>query len=125
VAARAPRSVAVARPSHAPAQLPHALPDFVGRNAEIDRLTALLPDDGEQGAGTVPIVALAGTAGVGKTSLAVAWAHRIRNRYPDGQLYVNLRGFEPGGSPLEPVQSAPELPRRPRGADGPGTGRPG
>ena len=105
VAARAPRSVAVARPSHAPAQLPHALPDFVGRNAEIDRLTALLPDDGEQGAGTVPIVALAGTAGVGKTSLAVAWAHRIRNRYPDGQLYVNLRGFEPGGSPLEPVKA--------------------
>jgi DNA-binding SARP family transcriptional activator/Tfp pilus assembly protein PilF len=88
-----------------PAQLPHALPDFVGRDAEIERLTALLPDDGESDDAPVVIVALAGMAGVGKTSLAVAWAHRIRDRYPDGQLYINLRGFEPGGQALEPVKA--------------------
>ncbi len=105
VPAETPRPVAVAHPSPAPAQLPRALPDFVGRDAEIDRLTGLLADDGERGTAAVDIVALAGTAGVGKTSLAVAWAHRIRDRYPDGQLYVNLRGFEPGGQALEPVKA--------------------
>ncbi len=51
------------------------------------------------------ITAVVGTAGVGKTALAVHWAHRVRNRFPDGQLYVNLRGFDPGGQAMPPGEA--------------------
>jgi tetratricopeptide (TPR) repeat protein len=81
--------------------LPHSVAGFSGRQAEIDWLTALLPDESDGTAGTVVITALAGTAGVGKTALAVHWAQQIRDRFPDGQLYVNLRGFDPAGSAME------------------------
>jgi tetratricopeptide (TPR) repeat protein/transcriptional regulator with XRE-family HTH domain len=84
----------------APAQLPHAMPGFSGRQAEIDWLNSFLPPDGQQG--TVVITAIGGTAGIGKTALAVHWAHQIRDRFPDGQLYVNLRGFDPAGQAMEP-----------------------
>ena len=50
------------------------------------------------------ISAIAGTAGMGKTSLAVHWAHRVRERFPDGELYVNLRGYDPG-PPVTPDQA--------------------
>jgi tetratricopeptide (TPR) repeat protein len=55
----------------------------------------------------VVICAIAGTAGVGKTALAVHWAHRVAHRFPDGQVYVNLRGFDPGGA----IMSASEAVR--------------
>jgi DNA-binding SARP family transcriptional activator/predicted negative regulator of RcsB-dependent stress response len=83
-----------------PAQLPHGMPDFAGRRPELDRLHGLLPADGA--AGPVVITAIDGTAGVGKTALAIHFAHLIRDRFPDGQLYVNLRGFDPSGSVTEP-----------------------
>ncbi|MGW2285209.1 tetratricopeptide repeat protein [Streptomyces phaeochromogenes] len=77
-----------------PAQLPADVPDFAGRDSELsalDRLLAAAADSPTAGAVSV----VSGTAGVGKTALAVHWAHRTRHRFPDGQLYVNLRGYDP------------------------------
>src|SRR2546421_10083190 len=67
-------------------------------------LTGLLRGRGETG-GTVVISAIGGTAGIGKTALAVYWAHRVADRFPDGQLFVNLRGFEPGGTAMDPAEA--------------------
>lgn len=89
----------------APAQLPHSMPGFSGRQAQIDQLNELLSSDGPDAGGTIVVTAIAGTAGVGKTALAVHWAHQIRDRFPDGQLYVNLRGFDPAGSAMEPAEA--------------------
>ncbi|MCX2953296.1 ATP-binding protein [Lentzea sp. NEAU-D7] len=69
-----------------PAQLPADLPDFVGRE---DELAALSSSD-------APVLAITGPPGVGKTALAVRLAHRVRDRFPDGQLHVDLRGFATG-----------------------------
>jgi DNA-binding SARP family transcriptional activator/tetratricopeptide (TPR) repeat protein len=79
-----------------PAQLPPDVYGFAGRDEELRRL------DGVVAAGA-RIVAMSGTAGVGKTSLVVHWAHRVRDDFPGGQLYVNLRGFDPTGSPVPPA----------------------
>lgn len=81
-----------------PRQLPAAVPDFTGRTAELAALTELLDAVGT-GPGAVVISVIGGTAGVGKTALALHWAHRIADRFPDGQLHVNLRGFDPGSTP--------------------------
>ena len=55
--------------------------------------------------GTTSIGLVTGTAGIGKTATVVQWAHRVADQFPDGQLYVNLRGFVPTGSPLEPAEA--------------------
>jgi DNA-binding SARP family transcriptional activator/tetratricopeptide (TPR) repeat protein len=89
-----------------PAQLPLAVRAFSGRDAELASLDALLAkmagSEPDRPAAAV-ISAVSGTAGVGKTALAVHWAHRVADRFPDGQLYVNLRGFDPTGSALDPA----------------------
>lgn len=76
-----------------PAQLPADVTRFTGREAELAELDALLARPGNSG--PVLVTAVAGTAGVGKTALAVRWAHRVRDRFPDGQLYVDLHGYGP------------------------------
>jgi DNA-binding SARP family transcriptional activator/tetratricopeptide (TPR) repeat protein len=93
-----------ARAPDAPAQLPPDLPTFTGRRDELASALALVPRDGPP-ASTVVICAIDGMAGIGKTTLAVHWAHLIADRFPDGQLYVNLRGFDPGGTVLEPAEA--------------------
>jgi DNA-binding SARP family transcriptional activator len=78
-----------------PAQLPADLPVFAGRGPELTRLDALV-DGGAKSTAGVTIAAIDGMAGIGKTALAVRWARQVADRFPDGQLYVNLRGFDPG-----------------------------
>lgn len=80
-----------------PRQLPANVPGFVNRHGELEQLDLLLPDESDDGRAMAPCVVV-GTAGVGKTSLAVHWAHRTAPRFPDGQLYVNLHGYDPGRS---------------------------
>jgi len=87
-----------------PAQLPPG-PPFAGRRDELARLDALLPavqetPDGELGSAAISV--LSGTAGVGKTALAVHWARRVAARFPDGQLFAGLRGFDPAAAALDP-----------------------
>lgn len=90
-----------------PAPVPHQLPGvargFVNRVAETKWLDQALARQDED-LHAMALLVITGTAGVGKTSLAVNWAHRVRGRFPDGQLYVNLRGYDPG-DPVEPDEA--------------------
>jgi len=97
-----------------PAQLPADVDVFTGRGlelAELDRLltTTTAEQAAAAGGGSTAVVisAVSGTAGVGKTALALRWAHRVRGEFPDGQLYVNLRGYDPD----QPVSPADALAR--------------
>ncbi|MCP3786724.1 NB-ARC domain-containing protein [Micromonospora sp. A3M-1-15] len=97
------RASAVTR-TPAPRQLPGASGLLVGRTAELLRIRAALtrPADGRSG---VPrVVAVVGTGGIGKSSLAVAAARALADGYPDGQLYIDLQGSSPGMRPLEPTR---------------------
>jgi DNA-binding SARP family transcriptional activator/tetratricopeptide (TPR) repeat protein len=78
-----------------PRHLPPDPQAFAGRQRELADLDALLP---------ARLVVISGTGGVGKTTLAVHWAHHVAGRYPDGQLYLNLRGYDPGGA-VEPGEA--------------------
>jgi tetratricopeptide (TPR) repeat protein/transcriptional regulator with XRE-family HTH domain len=84
-----------------PRQLPAAAAYFAGRAGELAALTRML-EEAPGAPGTVVISAIGGTAGVGKTALAMYWAHQVAGRFPDGQLHVNLRGFGPSGIPAAP-----------------------
>ncbi|WP_405776666.1 AfsR/SARP family transcriptional regulator [Streptomyces sp. NBC_01538] len=86
-----------------PAQLPPDLGVFSGRHTELALAHAVLPAD-DTAAPPVVITTISGMAGVGKTTLAVHWAHKVAHRYPDGQLYTDLRGFDPGGGTASPAQ---------------------
>jgi DNA-binding SARP family transcriptional activator/tetratricopeptide (TPR) repeat protein len=86
-----------------PRQLPADLAGFSGRDEPLRALDDALEaaEDAATNAGRIAVVT--GTAGVGKTTLAVHWAHRIAARFPDGQLYVNLHGFDPARKPVDPA----------------------
>ena len=99
--AAGPAARDVAAPA-VPRQLPAAVAGFTGRTAELQALTRLLDEAGAGLPGTVVVSAIGGTAGVGKTALTVYWAHQTAGQFPDGQLYVNLRGFDPSGTPAAP-----------------------
>jgi DNA-binding SARP family transcriptional activator/tetratricopeptide (TPR) repeat protein len=87
-----------------PRLLPAPAARLTGRDSELADLDRILDEADGNSPGTVTIAAISGTAGVGKTALAVCWAHRVADRFPDGQLYVNLRGFGPSGSPAAPAE---------------------
>ncbi|HEV2780881.1 MAG TPA: BTAD domain-containing putative transcriptional regulator [Actinophytocola sp.] len=94
----------VSEPRNPPRQLPTHTPRFVGRTEELRQLTALL-DTTTRSGDPVVISAVNGTAGIGKTALALHWAHHVADWFPDGQLYVNLRGFDPTGTPVQPAEA--------------------
>ncbi|WP_213005884.1 AfsR/SARP family transcriptional regulator [Paractinoplanes toevensis] len=87
-----------------PALLPSDAWGFTGREPQLARLDETLAGSAEQPT-AVPIGLITGAPGVGKTTLAVHWAHRVAARFPDGQLYVNLRGFDPGGRTTAPADA--------------------
>lgn len=99
-----PRPVAsetgIVRP--VPAELPSAIAGFVGRTKELSALDRMLADR-EQGSANLAV--LTGTAGVGKSALAVTWAQRVAPRFADGQLYASLRGFDSERAPLSPGEA--------------------
>jgi tetratricopeptide (TPR) repeat protein/transcriptional regulator with XRE-family HTH domain len=83
-----------------PMQLPPLPNNFVGRDDVLSRLDQLLKPPSSPG-----LVIISGMGGVGKTSLAVHWAHQVAGRFPDGQIFMNLRGFDPDGAPVTPEQA--------------------
>jgi tetratricopeptide (TPR) repeat protein len=92
-----------------PRSLPADVLGFTGREAELAALDHLL--ESRSGSTAVVISALSGSGGVGKTALAVHWAHRVTDRFPDGQLYVNLRGYDPE-NPAKPAEALEALLRQ-------------
>ncbi|MDG5803901.1 BTAD domain-containing putative transcriptional regulator [Streptomyces ossamyceticus] len=88
------------RPSH----LPTDLPAFIGREAELATLLRVT-DTAAASTGAPVTVLLSGMPGIGKTALAVHWAHRVADRFPDGRLHVSLRGFDAARPPLEPDEA--------------------
>jgi tetratricopeptide (TPR) repeat protein len=101
LAARSPKP----SPSRAvlPRQIQAGTPDFVGRAPELAALYGML--DAAASGQTAVISAVGGTAGVGKTTLALHFAHLVADRFPDGQLYVNLRGFDPSRPPVTAAEA--------------------
>ncbi|MEB8338483.1 AfsR/SARP family transcriptional regulator [Streptomyces endophyticus] len=88
-------------PARVPRELPHTTAEFLGRTGEASVLQEIL---GSTGRGRLAIAAIDGTGGVGKSALAIHAAHRLADRFPDGQFYVDLHGATAGLSPLEPVE---------------------
>ncbi len=87
-----------------PVQLPHEVRDFTGREKELQRLAEAVPHDHSP-----VLVAITGTGGVGKTALAVRFAHQVASRFPDGQLHVDLRGFDASSPPVQPGAALHQL----------------
>lgn len=105
------------RPPPIPAQLPLDVAAFTGRHRELERLRALLEPTGQYG--PVVISAIDGTAGIGKSALAIYLAHRLDAAFPDGQLYASLHGTTAGLAPLDPLEVLGRFLRALGGDDGP------
>lgn len=86
-----------------PRQLPATVRHFINRTVEQDALTTLLNGSGEDH--TVLVSTIDGLAGVGKSALVVQWAHQLREQFSDGELYVNLRGFDPVAESVRPAEA--------------------
>jgi DNA-binding SARP family transcriptional activator len=98
------RDSAAAQDQVVPRQLPTATRHFAGRAEALKALAGLAGEATGDSPATV-ITVIDGTAGIGKTTLALHFAHQVADRFPDGQLYVNLRGFDPGGPPMPPSEA--------------------
>jgi hypothetical protein len=85
-----------------PRQLPAPVAPFAGRGAELGVLDQFLRSALRNPAQATRVAAISGMAGVGKTALALHWAHQVADQFPDGQLYADLRGYDPGGRPADP-----------------------
>ncbi|MFJ6589459.1 AfsR/SARP family transcriptional regulator [Streptomyces violaceusniger] len=109
--AAAPEPISVV--TAVPQQLPSDVAHFTGRERELAGLDALLRAGSGEDGGRAPtaamITVIAGSGGLGKTTLAVHWAHRVRDRFPDGQLYLNLRGFGPTDSAMAVAEAVRSL----------------
>ena len=90
-------------PRVVPRQLPATVRHFINRTVEQDALTTLLNGAGDDR--TVLVSTVDGLAGVGKSTLVVQWAHHVREQFADGELYVNLRGFDPAAEPTSPAEA--------------------
>ncbi|MFC7615136.1 ATP-binding protein [Actinokineospora soli] len=90
------------RPRRRPSTLPFDIPDFAGRAAEVDRLLGTTTARGA-------VVTIDGMAGVGKSATAVRVAHRLAERYPDAQVFVDLHGFTPSREPVPPAAALDTL----------------
>ncbi|QFG24776.1 BTAD domain-containing putative transcriptional regulator [Actinomadura sp. WMMB 499] len=84
-----------------PAQLPPGVRGFEGRTAELARLREFVTAERDRDAAEPAVVVIDGPPGVGKTMLAISAAHRLSAHFPDGQLFVDLRGFDPAAEPLD------------------------
>jgi tetratricopeptide (TPR) repeat protein len=93
-----------------PRQLPATTSVFTGRAQEVKRLVNLsMPGPGHKSPSTVVLSAIGGMAGIGKTELAIYAAHQMAHRFPDGQLFIDLHGYTPGMSPLDPGDALDQL----------------
>jgi DNA-binding SARP family transcriptional activator/tetratricopeptide (TPR) repeat protein len=101
------RAVGVFREREGRTQLPRLSTDFVGRRAELAEIVAVV--DSAAGGPASPVIAIDGMAGVGKTALAVAAAHRLGRRHPDGFLFLDLHGHTPDRAPVPPVDALETL----------------
>ncbi|HEU5332343.1 MAG TPA: BTAD domain-containing putative transcriptional regulator [Actinocrinis sp.] len=99
-----PKPSPVPVPVPAPHQLPPSPRLFVGREPELEYLSEIVDREEQQdGGGALTVLIVGGAGGIGKTCLAVRWGHENAGRFPDGQLYLNLRGFDPSGPPIPPA----------------------
>lgn len=94
------------QPITIPRELPPAVLGFVGRTQQLDQLGRMIRHDGTEMA--MPIALVTGSGGVGKTATVLHWAHRVVDSFPDGQLFVDLRGYS-GGTPTRPIDALTSL----------------